>query len=120
MVSKTLENALNQQIELEAASSQYYLAMASWAETQDLKGVAAFLYTYSNEERGHMLKLVKYINERSGKALIPAVKKQPQNFESVQYVFEENLKPEILVSIGINNLVDICLKQKEYTTHNFL
>jgi ferritin len=31
MLSKNIEKALNQQIELEAASSQYYLAMASWA-----------------------------------------------------------------------------------------
>ena len=120
MVTKKVENALNQQIELEAASSQYYLAMASWAETQGLEGVAAFLYSHSDEERMHMLKLVKYVNERGGKALIPALKAQPQTFKSVQYVFEEVLKHEELVSSEINNLVEICLKEKDYTTHNFL
>jgi ferritin len=120
MVSKKVENALNKQIELEAASSQYYLAMASWAETQGLEGVAAFLYRHSDEERVHMLKLVKYVNERGGKALIPALKEQPQKFQSVQFVFQEVLKHEELVSHEINNLVDTCLKEKDYTTHNFL
>jgi ferritin len=67
-----------------------------------------------------MLKLVKCINECGGKALILALKKQPQNFESVHTFFEEILKHEILVSTEINNLVDICLKEKDYTTHNFL
>ncbi len=120
MVTKKVETALNKQIELEAASSQYYLAMASWAETQGLEGVAAFLYSHSDEERQHMLKLVKYVNERGGKALIPALKAQPQSLKSVQYIFEEVLKHEELVSSEINNLVEICLKEKDYTTHNFL
>jgi ferritin len=120
MVSKKVELALNQQIELEAASSQYYLAMASWAETEGLEGVASFLYTHSDEERMHMLKLVKYVNERGGHALIPALKAQPQKFKSIQFVFEEVLKHEVLVSNEINQLVETCLKEKDYTTHNFL
>lgn len=120
MVTKKVESALNEQISLEAASSQYYLAMASWAETQGLEGVAAFLYTHADEERMHMIKLVKYVNERGGKAQIPALKAQPQTFKSVQFVFEEVLKHEVLVSNEINNLVEICLKEKDYTTHNFL
>ena len=82
MVSKKVEQALNEQIALEASSSQYYLAMASWAETQGLEGIAAFLYTHADEERLHMLKLIKYVNERGGKALIPALKAQPQTFEA--------------------------------------
>jgi len=120
MVTKKVETALNEQIALEASSSQYYLAMASWAETQGLEGVAAFLYTHADEERQHMLKLIKYVNERGGQALIPALKAQPQKFKSVQFVFEEVLKHEVLVSNEINALVEVCLKEKDYTTHNFL
>lgn len=120
MVTKKVESALNQQILLEASSSQYYLAMASWAETQGLEGIAAFLYNHSDEERLHMLKLIKYVNERGGKAMIPALKAQPQTFKSVQFVFEEVLRHEVLVSGEINGLVEICLKEKDYTTHNFL
>ena len=120
MVAKKVEQALNEQIALEASSSQYYLAMASWAETQGLEGIAAFLYTHADEERMHMLKLIKYVNERGGKALIPALKAQPQTFKSVQFVFEELLKHEVIVSNEINGVVEICLKEKDYTTHNFL
>ena len=66
MIHQKIEEALNKQIGAEAASSQYYLAMASWAETQGYEGVANFFYDHSDEERQHMLKLVKYVNERGG------------------------------------------------------
>lgn len=120
MISQKIEKALNQQVELEAASSQYYLAMASWAETQGMNGIAHFLFKHSDEERMHMLKLVRYVNERGGAATIPALKAPPQTFKSVQFVFEEVLRHEELVSNEINKLVAICLKEHDYTTHNFL
>lgn len=120
MLSSKIEKALNQQIELEGASSQYYLAMASWAETQGMNGVADFLFRHSGEERQHMLKLVRFINERGGHGEVPALKAPPKTFKSVHYVFEQVLEHEILVSNEINKLVDICLKERDYTTHNFL
>lgn len=111
---------MNKQIELEAASSQYYLAMASWADTQGLNGVAGFLYRHSDEERMHMLKLIKFMNERGGHGIVPALKQPTSVFKSVKNVFEEILKHEIKVTEEINNLVEITLKEKDYTTQNFL
>jgi ferritin len=120
MLSVKVTAALNKQIELEAASSQYYLSMASWAETKGLNGVSGFLYKHSDEERMHMLKLIKFVNERGGHGLVPSLKQPPASFKSVSFVFEEILKHEIKVTEEINNLVEITLKEKDYTTHNFL
>jgi ferritin len=120
MLSVKVTAALNKQIELEAASSQYYLSMASWAETQGLNGVAGFLYKHSDEERMHMLKLIRFVNERGGHGLVPALKQPSSAFKSIKFVFEEILKHEIKVTEEINNLVEITLKEKDYTTHNFL
>jgi ferritin len=120
MLSAKVTGALNKQIELEAASSQYYLSMASWAETQGLNGVSGFLYKHSDEERMHMLKLIRFVNERGGHGLVPALKQPASSFKSVKFVFEEILKHEIKVTEEINNLVEITLKEKDYTTHNFL
>lgn len=120
MVSKTIEKALNKQIELEAAASQFYLAMASWAETEGFNGTAEFLFKHSAEERMHMLKLIQYVNERGGHALIPALKQPPKKFKSLIDVFQLLLDHEVKVSEEINNVVDKCLKEKDYTTHNFM
>ena len=52
MFSKIIADALNKQIVMEAQSSQAYLAMGSWAEIQPgLKGVTAFFFKHSDEER---------------------------------------------------------------------
>ncbi len=120
MISGKVENALNDQIKKEAQSSQFYLAMASWAETQGYNGVASFLYAHSDEERMHMLKLIKFVNERGGKAVIPALEAPPIEFNSITYVFEELLNHEVKVTESINNVVEVCLSEKDYTTHNFM
>jgi ferritin len=115
-----IEAALNDQISKEASSSQYYLAMASWAETNGLSGTAFFMYAHADEERFHMLKLVKFVNERGGCAIIPAIAQPPSDFDSVQRMFELLLAHELTVTASINNVVDICLHEKDYTTHNFM
>ncbi len=120
MLSKKIESLLNQQVELEASSSQYYLAMASWAEVKGYNGVSKFLYKHTDEERAHMLKLIMFINERGGHGLVPALTSPPANFQSIQEIFEQILKHEIHVTEEINKLVDSCLSEKDYTTHNFL
>lgn len=120
MLSKKIESLLNQQIELEAASSQYYLAMASWAEVKGYNGVSRFLFTHADEERMHMLKLLQFVNERGGHGVVPALKAPPSQFKGIQEIFEQILKHEIHVSAEINKLVERCLAEKDYTTHNFL
>ncbi len=120
MLSPQVSKALNKQIEVEGFSSQYYLSMASWAETQGLNGVSAFLYHHADEERMHMLKLIKFVNERGGHGLVSALKQPPVTYKSVKAVFEEILKHEMKVTEEINQLVDSTLKEKDYSTHNFL
>lgn len=120
MLKEKIEKALNNQIKIEAESSQIYLAMASWAETEGLGGTAQFLYKHSDEERMHMLKLVQYVNERGGKALIPQLSQPEKEYQSLSNLFQTLLDHEIMVSGEINNLVDICLSEKDYTTHNFM
>jgi ferritin len=115
-----VESALNDQVQKEASSSQFYLAMASWAESNGLNGTAKFMYQHSDEERFHMLKLIHFINERGGKASIPSIEQPPKEFRDLENVFELLLSHEISVTESINNLVDICLQQKDYTTHNFV
>ena len=120
MLSKKIEAALNGQVSIEASSSQAYLAMASWAEVEGYEGIGNFLYTHSDEERTHMLKLVKFINERGGHTIIPLLSQPPVKYEGIRPLFQMILDHEIHVSSEINKLVDSCLQEKDYTTHNFL
>lgn len=120
MISKKIEKALNRQIKLEGESSHYYLAMASWCEVNGFNGISKFLYKHSDEERMHMLKLFMYVNERGGHAITPELKSPQSNFKGVPEIFQHILEHEVMVSKEINELVEQCLSEKDYTTHNFL
>jgi len=121
MLTKKIQEALNKQVKIEAESSQVYLAMASWAEIQPgIDNITAFFYRHSEEERMHMLKLIHFINERGGFAVIPALEQPTVTYPSIKHAFQELLKHEIMVSNSINKLVDIALEEKDYATHNFL
>ena len=120
MISKDIETALNKQISAEANSSHLYLAMASWAESRGYEGVSNFFYSQSDEERQHMLKLVKYVNERGGHAHIPEINEPSKMFDCLTHVFQDFLDHEVKVSSLINDLVHICLENRDYTTQNFL
>ena len=120
MISKNVQNALNSQIKKEGDSSQVYLAMASWAENQGFEGVSEFMYRQSDEERMHMLKLIKYVNQRGGEATIPDVIMPTLDLTNHKSIFNQLLQHEIAISESINNLVGITLDERDFATHNFL
>ena len=120
MLHDKIEGALNAQITLEGQSSHAYLAMAVWAETNGFDGTAAFLYTHAEEERQHMLKLMRFVNERGGTALVPSLSVSQTEFKGLEHIFELILEHETRVTASINGVVDTCLSLKDYTTHNFM
>lgn len=120
MITKNVEKAINEQIKREEHSSRIYLAMASWAERNGYPGAANWLYVQTEEERIHMLKLVHYLNDRGGTAIIPALEAPGGKFKSLSDVFEEVLRHEEYISGSINDLYAICTKEKDFTTANYL
>lgn len=119
-LSEEVENLLNEQIKMEGKSSAYYLSMASWCETKGYSNSAEFLYNHAEEERGHMLKLFRYVNEAGGHAIQPEVHDIKHSFNTLREVFENALNHEIQVTRSIHDIVDHCLNSKDYTTFNFL
>ena len=119
-MNSIIENLLNDQIKYEASASMQYMAMASWADSKGFNGVAEFFYAQSEEERLHMTKLVKFINERSGCVVVPQIDKPKSTFNSLNELFETFLKSEINVTEQINHIIYECLQNKEYNVHNFM
>lgn len=120
MITKNVEKAINEQILREEHSSRIYLSMASWAERNGFPGAANWLYVQTEEERIHMLKLVHYLNDRGGSAMIPALEAPIAKFKSLTDVFEQVLRHEEYISASINELYAVCVKEKDYTSANYL
>ena len=120
MLTKEVEAVLNGQIEQEAYAVHSYLSMASWCETKGIKGASAFFYEQSAEERTHMLKLVKYVNEAGGHSKIPGIKEPQAKYKSLRDIFETSLAQEQAVTKSIYNLVEVSLAAKDFKTQAFL
>jgi ferritin len=120
MLSDKTLVALNKQIKLEGNSSAIYLAMASWCESQALNGCANFFYDQSAEERMHMMKIVRYINEMEGHAVISEQEKPRGEYESIQELFKIVYKQEKAVTASIYNLLSISQQENDHSTTLFL
>jgi len=120
MLSKKIEAELNKQVKYEAKASFFYLAIASWCEQKRLNGAATFYYSHAEEERAHMLKIFKYINEMGGHAIVPEIKEQDIDFKNIQDIVEKSLESEKSVTASVHKLSELAREDKDYGTYNFI
>ncbi|MBN1163971.1 MAG: ferritin [Candidatus Krumholzibacteriota bacterium] len=120
MLNKKIEKALNDQVAAEFYSAYLYLAMAAFLESLDLPGFANWMRVQYQEETAHGQILYNYIFERDGMVILQAIDAPPEEWKSVQDVFDEVYKHEQKVTALINNLVDLALSEKDHATYNFL
>lgn len=120
MLSKTMEKALNEQINAEFYSSYMYLSMSTYFDSIGLPGAAQWMRVQVQEEWFHGMKLFGYVNERGGRVGLKAIKQPPVDWKSTLHVFQEVLGHEQKVTGLINNLVNLALEEKDHATNIFL
>ena len=120
MLTDRMVSRLNEQINLEFYSSNLYLQMSSWCESQGLEGCSGFLRLHANEEMTHMQRLFTYVNETGAMAVLGQINAPPTSFESIVEVFQKTYEHECLVTSKINELADTAFGEKDYSTFNFL
>ncbi|MBL6955986.1 MAG: ferritin [Chlorobium phaeobacteroides] len=120
MLSKTLQKALNEQIDKEFYSAHLYLSMASYAETLNLPGFAHWMKLQQREEFGHAMQIYKYVNERGGRVELGAIPQPPSDFKTPTALFEEVLNHERYITASINKLYEKAVKEKDYATQVML
>jgi ferritin len=120
MVSKKTLKLLNEQIALEGDSSQVYLAMAVWAEANGFMGTAGFMYAQAEEERGHMKKIIHFINELTEQPEIPGVAAPANKYKDLEELFQESLKHEEKVTASIHKIMSQARESNDYAVTNFL
>lgn len=120
MLTKVLVDRLNEQINLEFYSSNLYLQMSAWCEFKGLEGGAEFLRLHAQEEMVHMQRLFTYVNETGAMAVLGQIEAPPTHYESIADVFRKTYEHECFITGKINDLADVALKEKDYSTFNFL
>ncbi|MEN6442373.1 MAG: ferritin [Methanoregula sp.] len=120
MISKTMEDAINKQINREFYSAYLYLGMSAYFESANLKGFAKWLRVQAKEEQGHALRFYDYIIARGGKISLGAIEAPKTRWASAGKVFEEVYAHEQKVTGMINALVEMAAKEKDHASFEML
>jgi len=116
VISKTMQDALNAQINVEQYSAQLYLSMSAHCEGRSFKGFAHWLRVQAGEETAHALKLVQFLLARGGKLELSAVTSPPREFGGIIQVFEQTLAHEKGISGKINALFEQARAEKDHAS----
>jgi ferritin len=120
MLKKSIETALNKQINAELWSAYLYLSMASYFESMTLKGFATWMWVQTREEVTHAMRLYNHVIERGGRVTLDAIARVPATWKSPLDAFQETYKHEQKVTSLINALVDLSIKEKDHACNTML
>ncbi len=120
MISKKMEDALNEQVNAELYSAYLYLSMESYFKAQNLNGFANWMRVQTQEEAAHAMKIYDFINERGGRVTLKTIEGPQTEWDSALVVFNAAYEHEQKVTGLINTLVDLAIKEKDHATNSFL
>ena len=121
MISKKLEDALNEQINKEFYSAYLYLGMAAHFESEGLKGFAKWMRVQALEEQGHAMRIYDYLFSVDAKPVLKPIEEAPVHYAKHPVeVIQDVLKHEQFVTASINSLYELALAEKDYKTQVFL
>lgn len=120
MLKKSIESALNKQVNAELYSSYLYLSMSAYFETISFKGFANWMRKQAEEEKEHAMKIYDYINDTGGKVILTKIDGPRTEWKSALEVFEEVYAHEQKVTALIHDLMDLAIREKDYATQQLL
>ncbi len=120
MLSKAMQEAINDQINAELYSAYLYLAMVAHCAVANLPGFAHWMRIQSQEEMGHAMKFFAYVLDRGGRPVLQAISQPPAKFKGPLDVFEQALAHEVEVTKRIHRLYEMAAKESDYATQGML
>jgi ferritin len=120
MLSKPVQDAINEQIKNELYSAYLYLSMAVHFESSNLPGFAHWMKIQASEEVKHAMKFFDYIFERGGKVMLKAIDQPPAEFKAPVDIFKMAHEHEKKVTAMIHKLYELALKENDYPSQVML
>ncbi|MGZ6315744.1 MAG: ferritin [Anaerolineales bacterium] len=114
MISKTLQEAFNAQINRELYSSYLYLSMAAYFENKNLPGFAKWMHVQEGEERAHAMRLYQFLVDRGGRVMLEAIAAPDTEWKTSLDLFKQVAEHEAQVTASITELYELALKEKDY------
>ena len=109
-----LQDAYNDQITLEFASSYAYLQMAAFFDDANLPGFANWMRQQAEEERIHAMKFFDFVLDRGNQVELRPIPAPSGEYTSPLSVFEASLAHEQTVTRSIHDLYARATEGKDY------
>ncbi len=116
MITKTMQNAINKQINAELWSAYLYLSMSMDAEAKTFKGVANWFFVQWLEEQDHARIFQNYMNSSGAKVILLPIDKVDSEWKNPLDMFKQTLKHEKEVTEMINELVRMAMNEGDFAT----
>ena len=120
MLSKKLEDALNEQVNAEMWSAYLYLSMSLHFDYEGRPGIANWFRIQFQEEQAHALALMDYLNARDAKVVLQPIAGVRESWASVKDAFVATLEHERKVTELINNLYALAEEERDFATRQKL
>lgn len=120
MISKKVQDSLNEQFNVELYSAYTYLAMSAYFEGQHMEGFANWMKQQAQEEFGHAMKYYDYLIERGATVSFKAIAAPAGDWGSTTAAFEEALKQEQNNTKLINEQMNLVMSERDHATQIFL
>ncbi len=120
MLTESVEDALNEQINAELYSSYVYLSMAAYYEDEGLPGFASWMRSQSDEEHEHAMRLYDFVHDRDGRVTLAGIDSPPTEWDSPADAFETAYEHEVEITEMIDNLVALAREENDNATENML
>ena len=120
MITKTMQNAINKQINAELWSAYLYLAMSMDAEAKAFKGIANWFFVQWLEEQDHARIFQNYMNSIGAKVILQPIDKVESEWDNPLEMFRQTLEHEKEVTEMINSLVRLAMNEGDFATLSHL
>lgn len=120
MLSPTIQEAINNQINAEFWSAYLYLSMGMHFENEGHAGLANWFRVQFKEEQAHAEIFMNYVNSRGGRVVLRPIDAVPETWESPLAAFEATYAHEQKVTSMINEIYALAEAEHDYATRGKL
>ena len=120
LISKKINDAINQQIGNEFGASLQYVAIAAHFDSEALPQLAAHFYEQAGEERDHAMMMVQFLLDTDADVTIPGVEAPNTRFADSTEPIALALAQERRVSEQINGLAATAREHSDFTSEQFI
>ncbi len=120
LLTEEIANRLAFQFHRELHAFYSYLGIAAWCDLNGFENLSKWFLHQANEEKEHAEKVFDYLLSRDSKINFVGIPSSKSEFVKLAEAVRWALELEIQVEKDYQELAQLSLEKKDYTTHEFV